>query len=234
MGKLESHRQKKIKRSIFFIGLISLLLIYFILSYGIKFLLSGSAYIGNLFNKDKTTTSISKNDDFYGTVQIDNILNATNSASITLSGHVSNFDTVSIFLNDRKIDEKEVEDNFDAQINNLIAGENKIYIIASSKNSKTTERTADYTVTYIKDKPRLEIASPTDESKTSKEEVLVVGKTDKEVVVEINGLPVVVNVLGDFQSSIKLQSGENIITVTAEDIAGNIESKEIKIICEKD
>lgn len=197
-------------------------------------LLATSAFIGNVFNKNKTENYSIKKDDFYGTVDIDSIPDATNSASIVFSGRVSNYDTVLVYLNDKKIDEKEVTDSFDIEIDNLIEGENTVYLIAESAKDKSTKKSESYTVVYKKEKPSLEITSPKDGDKTNKDEIKIVGKTDKEVIIEINSMPVVVNSLGEFQNSVKLQSGENKIVVTAQDIAGNIETKEIKVIYEKD
>ncbi len=234
MKRLESHRQKTIKRNLFFVVVIFILLIYFIFTYGIKILLATSAFIANTFSKNKNENYSIKKDDFYGTVDIDLIPDATNSASILISGRASNYDTVQVYLNDKKVEEREVSDNFNIEINNLTEGENVVYLIAKSTKDKSTKKSDNYTVIYKKDKPNLEITSPKNDEKTNKDEIKVVGKTDKEVIIEINNMPVVVNTLGEFQNSVKLQSGENKIIITAQDIAGNIETKEIKVIYEKD
>jgi len=63
---------------------------------------------------------------------------------------------------------------------------------------------------------------------------LVKGTTDKETFVKINENPVIVDALGNFEKTITLQNeGENTIQITAQDIAGNLENKEIKVFYQK-
>ena len=54
------------------------------------------------------------------------------------------------------------------------------------------------------------------------------------IVNKINNIPVVVSSSGSFQKQITLKEGENKIKIVAVDRAGNIETKEIKVIYEKD
>ena len=233
MRRLESHREKTIKKNIFFIVVVFVLLIYFIFAYGIKILLSTSVFISNMVNRNnKDNYSVSK-EDFYGTIDIDSIPSATNSSSITLAGRISNYDLLQVYLNDEKVREEKSTDSFTVDIDNLKEGNNDIYIIAKSTKNKVSKKTTVYSVIYKKEKPKLEISSPKDGDKTSSDEIKIVGKTDKEVIIEINSMPVVVNTLGEFQSLVKLQPGENKIQITAQDVAGNTEIKELKIIFEK-
>lgn len=234
MKRLESHREKKIKRNIFLIIVIIFLLIYFIFSYGIKILLGTSAFIANISNRNKPESSIVKKEDFFGSIDVVDIPTATNSSKIVISGQTVNYDKVEFYLDDKKVDEIAVVDSFDKEIDNLQEGDNEIFLLAKSSKSSSTQKTTKYHVLLKKEGPKLEITEPKDGSKTSNEELKISGKTDKEVIVEINNLPIVVNVLGEFQTSLKLQSGENKILITAQDIAGNIESKTITVTYEKD
>ena len=211
-----------------------ILILYFIFSFGIKLLLGTSAIIAGLLNKNTNENYSLKKDDFYGSINIDSIPDATNSATINISGELTSYDSVDIYLNDEKIGNKVATDNFSIEIDNLNDGNNEIYLVAKSKKNPSTKKTARYTVLVKKEKPKLEITEPNDGTKTNKDEVKIAGKTDKEVIININSLPVVVNALGEFQAFVKLQSGENKISITAQDMAGNSDSKEIKVIYEKD
>jgi len=232
--RLQSHRQKTIRKNLFFVILAFILLVCFIFSYGIKILLATSAFIANTFNKNKAENSLTAKDDFYGTIDLDGIPDATNSASIILSGRIINYDKIQVFLNDEKVEEKIATENFHINVDNLIEGNNTIYLIAQSTKNSSTKKSDNHTIIYKKNDPNLEIISPKNDEKTNKDEITVVGKTDKEVIIKINNMPVVVNTLGEFQNSVKLQSGENKIIITAQDIAANIKTKEIKVIYEKD
>jgi len=132
---------------------------------------------------------------------------------------------------------KEVDsaaDIFNEEIGDLEKGENSVYILAKSKNSKTEKSTITYKVFYKSEKPKLEISDPSDNSTTSNQEIKVKGSTDKETYIHINDIPVVVDVNGNFEMSIRLKDGDNQITTKAQDIAGNEETKTIKITYQKD
>ena len=87
---------------------------------------------------------------------------------------------------------------------------------------------------YKSEKPKLEIKEPQDGLKTNKQEVNLVGETDKETYIKVNDLPVVVDAQGVFQTTLKLKEGENKIIITAQDIADNLEEKVLTVIYEKE
>ena len=80
----------------------------------------------------------------------------------------------------------------------------------------------------------MEITEPSDNFSTSNQEIKIKGSTDKETYVHINDLPVVVDANGNFETSIRLKDGDNQITATAQDIAGNTETKTLKVTYQKD
>jgi len=69
---------------------------------------------------------------------------------------------------------------------------------------------------------------------TNNQEIKVKGNTDKETYIHINDIPVVVDANGAFETSVRLKDGDNQINATAVDIAGNIETKTLKVIYQKD
>ncbi len=207
---------------------IFLIILYFIFNLGIRVLLSTAAFIANLRNK-ATETSLRKNSDVYALINIDSIPTATNSAKILITGSVLNFDQVEFYLNEEKIKEINLysSDSFSEEIGDLLEGENEIYVKGKTKDNKISKQSKKFLVIYKKNKPKLEIDEPADQTKTSQPEIRIKGKTDKEVFIKINDSPVVVDALGNFETNIRLKEGENIITVIAEDQAGNYEKKVI-------
>jgi hypothetical protein len=222
------------KNTIFFYVVILFLVLYFIFTFGIKILLNTSSFISGLFPQP-STKPLSKTENSFSSIDISSIPQATNSAKIIISGSVLNFDTLIFYLNSKKV--KEIEstaDIFNEEIGDLEKGENDVYVKAESKDNKTEKNTITYKVFYKSEKPKLEISEPSDGSTTNNQEVKIKGSTDKETYVHINDLPVVVDANGNFETSIRLKDGENQIMATAQDIAGNIETKSLKVTYQKD
>jgi hypothetical protein len=104
--RLEAHRQKTIKRNLFFLTIFFIFLIYFIFTIGLKILLTTSAFIANTFSPHKEENYALIKNDFYGTIDINQIPEATNSASIIVSGQTTNYDIVEVYLNNQKFKKK--------------------------------------------------------------------------------------------------------------------------------
>lgn len=221
----------------------SLFIVFIIVSvllftFGFKLVIQASVILSNLLSKESTATQqdTEEDQDFFGTVNVDSLPTATNSAKLLVSGTTSDFDEVQIYINDEKVkDAKTASDNeFSEEVGDLKKGENEIYVKAIARKAKKTKSSDVYTVIYISDKPKLEISEPGDNSTVNRQEVRIVGNTDKGNTVSVNNLPVVVDLNGKFQKSIRLKDGENKIEVKVLDIAGNEEKKIITVQYKKD
>ena len=148
---------------------------------------------------------------------------------------ILNFDILNFYINAKKV--KEIEsssDTFSEEIGDLEKGDNNIYVLAKSKDSKIEKRTITYKIFYKNEKPKLDISEPLDNSTTNNQEIKVKGSTDKETYVRVNDLPVVIDAGGGFETTVRLKDGDNQIVITATDIAGNMETKSLKITYQKD
>jgi len=227
---------KKIKTKIILGFFILLLLFYFLFNFGFKIIFSVSSFIGKLNNKISPTPTNSQKESFIGEISINSIPQATNSAKIITQGTVVNFDTVSFYLNNRKVKtvEPSEELNFSEELGDLEEGKNIVYALAKNKAYSISKKTPIYEVFYKVKKPKLEIFTPKDREKLSNNEVIIKGQTDKETFVKINEMPIIVDANGNFETSLTLKNeGENKIQITASDIAGNIEIKEITVFYQK-
>lgn len=234
MGRLEKVQEKKLKNKIILYFAVFLLVIYFIFTFGIRLLLNTSSFISGLFPQP-SAKPLSKIEDNFSSIDISSIPQATNSARIIISGSALNFDVLEFYINAKKVTEIEFSsDTFSEEIGDLKKGNNNIYIKAKSKDNKIEKNTITYEVFYKDEKPKLEITEPLDNFTTNNQEIKVKGSTDKETYVRVNDLPVVVDANGNFETTIRLKDGENQITATAADIAGNIETKTQKITYQKD
>jgi len=234
MGRLERVQEKKMKNTIALYVVILFIVLYFIFTFGIKLLLNTSSFISGLFPQP-SIKPIAKTEDSFNSIDISSIPQATNSAKIIVSGSILNFDILDFYLNAKKVKEIELSsDTFSEEIGDLEKGDNDVYIKAKSKDNKTEKNTITYKVFYKNDRPKLEISDPSDNSTTNNQEIKVKGNTDKETYIHINDLPVVVDANGSFETSVRLKDGDNQIVATAQDIAGNIETKTIKVTYQKD
>jgi hypothetical protein len=228
-----SKRQFKTNAILLIVAL--LVVSYLLLTVGFKFLLNSSVFFADLFSKE-TPAPLNKTTDVYGSVNIDDIPVATNSASIVISGSVVNYSTVNFYINGKKIKETELvaADTFSEEIGDLKEGNNDVYVRAETSDGKNSKKSATYSVLYKPQKPKLEISEPTDRATVNDPEVTVKGKTDKEIFIRVNGSPIVVNAQGDFDSTVRLKEGENAIIIQASDIAGNLETKTLTVIYQKE
>lgn len=210
--------------------------VYILLTYGFKLILNSSIFISDLFSKDEKTAPLNKNSDVYGSVNIDDIPVATNSAKIIVTGSVINYGKLEFYLNGEAVESKKMTttDLFSVEIGDLERGENEVYVKALTEDGKNTKKTPVYKVVYKDEKPKLDISEPSDNSTVSTQEVTVKGSTDKEVLIKVNDLPVVVDVKGSFDATVKLKDGDNTITITASDTAGNVETKTLKVTYRKE
>jgi len=234
MGRLERVQVKKMKNTIVLYIVILFLIIYFIFTYGIKILLNSSSYIAGLFPQP-SAKPLSKTENAFNSIDVSSIPQATNSAKFIISGSVLNFDTLDFFINSKKV--KEIEsssDTFSEEIGDLKKGDNSVYVLAKSKDNKIEKNTIIYKVFYKNEKPKLDVSEPSDNSTLNNQEVKVKGITDKETYIRINDLPVVVDANGSFETTIRLKDGDNQIVITGVDIAGNIETKSLKVTYQKE
>ena len=63
--------------------------------------------------------------------------------------------------------------------------------------------------------PKLAINSPTENFTTDKHSIMVIGTTEPETQIVINGGPVLSNPEGEFTREINLKNGINIVTISA-------------------
>jgi len=234
MGRLERVQEKKIKNTIILYIVILVLVLYFIFTFGIKLLLNSSSFISGLFPQP-STKPLSKTEDTFSSIDVNSIPQATNSARFIISGSVLNFDILDFYINAKKV--KEIEsssDTYSEEIGDLEKGDNNVYVLAKSRNNKIEKNTITYKVFYKNEKPKLDISEPSDNSTTNNQEIKVKGSTDKETYVRVNDLPVVVDANGGFETTVRLKDGDNQIVITASDIAGNMETKSLKVTYQKD
>ena len=236
MKRLQFNSKRQFKSHLILLVGALIVVLYLVATVGFKFLLNSSLFLANIFSKDNPSTLSKTTDDVYGQINIDSVPVATSSASFVISGSIVNYDVLSFYINGKRVKKIEnlVSDTFLEEIGELEKGENEVYVKAETEDGKNSKKTTIFSVLYKAEKPKLEISEPGDKSTTSNSEVTVKGKTDREVFIKVNDLPLVVGVNGDFDSTVRLKEGENTIKIEAIDIAGNTEIKTISITYDKE
>ena len=153
----------------------------------------------------------------------------TNQDSIVLEGKVESECKVNIYVNGEKHEIETENREFSIEVN--LAGEETIVFATSELNGMETEPSSP--VKIIKDitSPTVEIQRPSDGEKTNREVVHVIGNAYDKYLdkVVINDTEIRLDENGYFHERLILNEGENIITVRATDLAGNITEKSIKV-----
>lgn len=230
----KSHRQSHMQKQMIILGVVIFAIVIYLFVFGLNSVIGFSIWIGDSISGNKKTET-KKTESFFGTLFVDDLQPATNSARIMISGNSSSYDTITFEINGKDVKTIEVgnNDSFLEEIGNLKPGKNTIEVIASSEKVKNEEKSQKSTVTYKDTKPKLSITEPGNDSKTDKESITFKGDTDPGVSVEVDGAPAVVNTAGHFEASVRLHEGENTIVITATDEAGNVETAEIKVKLER-
>ena len=235
MGRLQRHQQKKYRSQIIGYLFLLVILIIFIATIGIKLLIGTSLFIVNLTQKNKKTQDISSNTpDTILPPEIFNVQTATNTPEIALQIRSTPKKKLSIYINELK--QKEIipdEETFEVIVT-LEKGSNTVSLVMNDPVTKTIKKSRLHTIIYKDEKPSLEITSPHDLDKTSKSEIQIEGSTENEIAIRINNIPVIVDGEGKFSFTFKLKEGENHITIIAEDIADNRETKEMTLYYQKE
>ncbi len=164
--------------------------------------------------------------------QLDPLPEATNSASLAISGQAEAGAELVLFQNGEEKEKTKVNEEGDfifSQVE-LEEGENIFLARAYDEAGNESQASLAQTVIFDKEPPALEIESPGDgQTINDNKEIIIKGKTEKEAVVTVNERQVIVGLEGNFEADYFLTEGDNEIIVVAKDKAGNKTEKTIKV-----
>jgi len=159
---------------------------------------------------------------------------ATNKEFLSLSGSAEAGASVEVFLNSTSFQKVVVTNDgtFVADQIPLIEGENKIYVQTIDEAGNLSQPSPIKIILFDNQPPTLEISSPQNGANFNgdgQKKVTVAGKTEADINLTINDRFVILDQEGNFTTQLTLQEGENIIKVSAVDLAENKTEKEIKV-----
>jgi hypothetical protein len=156
---------------------------------------------------------------------------ATNSATITLSGSGEPGTTVFVTQNKNSLGDLVVGDegNFAITNVNLTDGQNVFSAVAVDNAGNKSQAATPEVIYYLHKPPKLEISSPADGQKFTGANnfVEVKGTTDAGARITVNDRVVIVAANGSFSYRLGLVSGDNQVVILATDRAGNQQRQEI-------
>ncbi|KGA97788.1 peptidase S8 [Alkalihalobacillus alcalophilus ATCC 27647 = CGMCC 1.3604] len=155
----------------------------------------------------------------------------TNEESIVVTGESAPSLDVAVYNHGEEVAQTTTDESGQFEVEfDLVEGENEITAKALLEVGVGPESEA---VTVILDQtnPILTIDEPVDGSKTNRETATVTGTAEDDHIDEVivNGQSVAVNEDGSFSQRVLLDEGENVIDVTAVDLAGNEASTSVTI-----
>lgn len=229
-SRMGRYRDKRYMRQSFimvFAGCVVLVAFFFLI-------LPLSVRIVELVSKTKGPIVQDTTDEMVQTPELQPIVEATNSARLTIRGYVQGNNDVELFHNGTMRDTATpnsdglfVFDGIDLQ-----EGDNQFYAKAVTENNTESSPSVVYTVLYKTSKPTLTIESPQDGmTVTSRKEqvIAVTGKTEPDARVYLNGRLLTTGSDGEFSGSYQLAEGDNTLAFTASDRAGNSMAQELRV-----
>jgi hypothetical protein len=153
---------------------------------------------------------------------------------LTLNGFAESGSKVQIYLNNSQYkDVLAAEDGtFMADNINLTEGQNILYAIALDDALNQSQASTKVSVILDTKEPLLEISQPQNNARFTGEKqrkIQIFGKTEVEASLTINNSSEILDKDGNFSSTLTLNEGDNTITITALDLAGNKTEKQIKV-----
>lgn len=218
-----------LKQAVLFVGL-AILLMGVVIRFGVPLLIKLAVFLGDIRGGKSGTTEI---EDVMAPAKptLVTLPEATPSGTLTVSGFAQAGMMVNIFLNGNPGEDISVDDNgeFSDEIS-LRAGDNRIWAIARDPaGKKESPRSEEMTVVMDDDPPQVTLDAPEDGSVATSAEITVEGLTDEDATVTVSGRWVTVKNDLSFMTTLSLNEGENVITVTARDRAGNETTKTVKV-----
>lgn len=217
-----SEHQSRKQTILFTFGII--IILFILLQFGGFFLnIFGNILFSFKNDPDKTVSSQSAKE-IIGAPTLFDIPTATYSASISVSGISPSSGTVTLFLNDKLKKRQKVSegDEFVFKKIYLNEGRNQIKARIEIDDDLKSEFTRDYPIFYYADAPGLSVSFPVDNSlfKKADKQINVIGSTDSENEITVNGFRSIVKSNGSFSYFLQLNEGANVILIEAKNPAG--------------
>lgn len=223
-SRLSRKEGRKYVRQSALLTILTLLLIFALLFWGIPSLVKLAIFLSEL----RSSTQPISGEDIIAPAPpvIQPVANATSSAIIRVEGFAEEGSNVILAINKADTYETLVESDGEFLFNKvkLKSGENRITARAIDVAGNESRTSSIIYVLYDNESPSLAVESPADGSSyfgSQEQAVTVSGSAETGSSVRVNGFFVILSREGKFSYKLSLNNGENVITVAARDKAGN-------------
>lgn len=222
-SRLSRFEEKNAKHRIV-IGLLgSVAVLLFIAFFGLKLLIGFSVLVERI--KGGSSPSQSPQQSVIIPPVLDQLPEATNSATLTISGTATAKNQVIIYVNDKEYKRIPVPDSGSFQLSDIPVNEGSVTVSAKLLDTKNAVSDLSNIISTVDDRtaPKLTVDAPQDNAivNDGTHKVLVTGKTDEDMKLTITGRIVVVKSDGSFSYNMPLNDGANKLEIVSTDAAGN-------------
>lgn len=228
-SRLEKKKDEDITKKTIFLGVVTVIVFILLIIFGLPFLINLSVFLGNI---KKNTNEVQEKILPPMAPRIVLPFESTNSSNVNVSGFAEKNVTVELLKNDVSIGKVLTNDSGEFQFDEiqLDNGENIFMAIAISDQAGSSEPSKDTKVTYDDVSPEITMTNPSEESlKVDVADFDIIGNTEKDARVTINGRIAMVDDNGQFKLKYQLNAGKNGIEIVVRDLAGNEKKKSIEI-----
>lgn len=216
--------ERKNKRNLFVSIALIFLVGYLFLTWGLPAFVSSLTFL-NKYKSSGNSSKPASEDPAIAPPVLNIPYEATNSATIKISGYASTESQIEIYVDGELKDTSSAREDgsFISGDIPLSLGTNNIYGKTINRDNKKSLASKTIKLIYSNEKPQLEITEPQDnfQVKGGDKKVKVAGKTDPNNTVSINGILTIVNNQGNFSTDVSLNDGDNTITITSTNSVGN-------------
>lgn len=232
-SRLEKNEDEEITKKTVFMGVLTVLILIFVLVFGLPLLVKISVLLGEAKNMNSKIPAEKTMPPLPPRLIVN--YEATNSAVVNISGLAEASTNIKLMKNDISVGEVVAQSTGDFEFDDvtLDEGENLFAAIASKDKVGSSELSKMIKIIYDKVAPTLSMLNPTEDSlKVDTADFDVVGQSEKAVNVTVNGRLAMVDDSGKFKIKFQLNAGKNDIEIIVKDLAGNETRKKIAITFE--
>lgn len=229
-SRLSRTQAKQTKKQIIIFGLAIIATLFVFLNFSPAVLTA----LGSIISGKNNSFALPASKNVIEAPALDQPFTATGSARIKITGKSPYKGAdIELSINGSSIGTSTVRDDgtfvFDSVA--LDSGDNVIRAKVQ-KGENSSDFSDDYIVKLFKnDAPKLDVSFPQDNATLQKgdQEITVTGTTDPENNVTVNGFVAIVDGSGNFSYYLKLNEGDNTLTIVAQNPAGNSTTKNLKV-----
>lgn len=214
------------------IVVLTVVILFLLIRFGIPAIVNMAVFLGDL---KASNQPIGQEDTIAPAPPIlDQLPQATASATISVEGYTESLAIVKLYRSGTEISQTVASDNGDFVFADLDLeeGDNEFYALSSDDAGNESDQSNRVSVLFDIKPPELAIVSPSNGQSffgETKRTIEVKGITDPGSDVRVNNYYAVLSGDGSFSSRLKLEEGENTITVVVSDSAGNQTKQETKV-----